>query len=273
MKTENNKVVIVGAGMAGLTAAAYLAKKNVNVLLLEKNGQTGGLMGSFDKNGFIFDSGPRALVNSGIIKPILNDLGIQWEYYENKITLGIEDHLLEINSLADLEKYQHILTELYPKNVAEIKKIVDYIRRLSEYTRILYEFDNPNFSNQMSDKSYIFKRLLPWMVKFLHAIKKLNDFNVPMEVFLNRLTSNQSLIDIITQHFFRQTPLILPLVIFMCTWIISIQKAGQAHSITCSGKKFSSQVLKSSLMRKSPGSFHLSQRLLIQMDTAIIMNS
>ena len=44
------------------------------------------------------------------------------------------------------------------------------------------------------------------MIKFLHAIKKLNDFNVPMEDFLSRLTSNQSLIDIITQHFFRQTP-------------------------------------------------------------------
>lgn len=206
MKTDNNQVLIVGAGMAGLTAASYLARKNFKVLLLEKNDKTGGLLGSFEKDGFFFDSGPRALVNSGIIKPILNDLGIEWEYYENKITLGIEDHLLEINTLADLKNYQRILTELYPENVKDITKIVDYIRQLSEYTRILYEFDNPNFSNQMNDKSYIFKRLLPWMVKFLHAIKKLNDFNVPMENFLSRLTSNQSLIDIITQHFFRQTP-------------------------------------------------------------------
>ena len=66
MKTDNNQVVIVGAGMAGLTAAAYLTRKNVDVLLLEKNDKTGGLLGSFEKNGFFFDSGPRALVNSGI---------------------------------------------------------------------------------------------------------------------------------------------------------------------------------------------------------------
>ena len=76
MKTKNNGIVIVGAGMAGLTAAAYLARENYSVLLVDKNNRCGGLVNTFDYDGFSFDSGPRAFVNSGIVKPILKNLGI-----------------------------------------------------------------------------------------------------------------------------------------------------------------------------------------------------
>ena len=41
---ENKKIVIVGAGMAGLTAAAYLARQNYNVLLLDKNDRMRGII-------------------------------------------------------------------------------------------------------------------------------------------------------------------------------------------------------------------------------------
>ena len=79
--------------MAGLTAAAYLARENYNVLLLDKNDRCGGLVNTFEYNGFSFDSGPRAFVNSGMVKPMLKDLGIDWNYLENKISIGIEDEI------------------------------------------------------------------------------------------------------------------------------------------------------------------------------------
>jgi len=206
MKTENKKVVIVGTGMAGLTAAAYLARNHYEVVLLEKNDRTGGLLGTFEKNGFRFDTGPRALVNSGIIKPMLHDLGIQCEYLGNRISIGIEDQLLQIKELDDIYKFQDLLISLYPESKDEIKSIIQKMYQLAEYTRVLYEFDNPSFSNRMQDKDYIFKELLPWLVKFLRANQKLNKFNMPMETFMKRMTGNQALIDIITQHFFRKTP-------------------------------------------------------------------
>jgi phytoene dehydrogenase-like protein len=206
MEPKKKKTVIAGAGMAGLTAAAYLLRDNFDVLILEKNDKIGGLVGTFEKNGFYFDSGPRAYVNSGIIKPILGDLGINCDYLENKISLGIEDHFLKVNSITDLQEYQEILTRFFPENKGDITAIGKYMNQISEYTKILYEFDNPNFSNQMTDKNYVFTRLLPWVMKFLGAMKKLNSYNMPMETFLGGLTQNQSLIDVITQHFFRKTP-------------------------------------------------------------------
>ena len=114
MKSDQKRVVIVGAGMAGLTAAAYLTRANFNVTLLEKNDRVGGLVGTFESNGFSFDAGPRAFVNSGIVKPILRELGIEFDFLDNVITLGVEDQLFRIRPMDDLQEYQRILGHLYP---------------------------------------------------------------------------------------------------------------------------------------------------------------
>lgn len=206
MKSENNKIVIVGAGMAGLTAGTYLIRENYKVTIVDKNDRIGGLVSTFENDGFFFDSGPRAFVNSGIVKPMLKDLGIQWDFLENVISIGIEDQLFSIRSMEDLQQYHRILVHLYPENKAEIDQIIATIWQLSEYTQVLYEFDNPNFVDLKSDKKFIFKKLIPWTFKFLHALRKFNQFNMPMEDFLKEKISSPSLIDILIQHFFRKTP-------------------------------------------------------------------
>jgi len=206
MHKTNEQIVIVGAGMAGLTAAAYLARAGYNVLLLEKNTRSGGLLGTFSSNGFHFDTGPRALINSGIVKPILKELGIEWTCYENKISIGLEDRLFQVSSIEALEEYQQILIDLYPDDTEDIRRILAAMRELSEYTRVIYEFDNPYFGDQFSNKEYVIKRLLPWTLKFLQALRKFNQFKLPMEDYLHQLTTRQPLIDILTQHFFRGTP-------------------------------------------------------------------
>lgn len=52
------KVVIIGAGFAGLAAAACLAQRGHAVTLLEKNEQAGGRARQFSAEGFVFDMGP-----------------------------------------------------------------------------------------------------------------------------------------------------------------------------------------------------------------------
>ncbi len=206
MKQAEPKTVIVGAGMAGLTAAAYLARESHQVLLLEKNDRVGGLVHTFNMDGFYFDSGPRAFVNSGMVKPILRDLGIEWDYFTNSISIGIEDHLFTVDSLDALEEYKRILNDLYPAAQEDIERILPVIRKLSEYTRVLYRFDNPNFVDFSGNLPYILWELTPWSIQLLRVLRKMKKYNLPMEDFLEQLTDNQSLIDILTQFFFRKTP-------------------------------------------------------------------
>lgn len=52
------KVVVIGAGIGGLASAALLAKDGYQVTLLEARHQVGGRAGSWEKDGFRFDTGP-----------------------------------------------------------------------------------------------------------------------------------------------------------------------------------------------------------------------
>jgi phytoene desaturase len=52
------KVIVIGSGFAGLSAAASLAKEGMEVLVLEKNTTLGGRARLFEEDGFSFDMGP-----------------------------------------------------------------------------------------------------------------------------------------------------------------------------------------------------------------------
>lgn len=52
------KIIVIGAGFAGLSAAALLAKEGYAVTILEKNDQPGGRARVWEKDGFRFDMGP-----------------------------------------------------------------------------------------------------------------------------------------------------------------------------------------------------------------------
>lgn len=54
----NKKIIVIGAGFAGLSAAACLAKKGNSVTILEKNDIAGGRARKFSASGFTFDMGP-----------------------------------------------------------------------------------------------------------------------------------------------------------------------------------------------------------------------
>ena len=52
----NNDVVVIGAGIAGLTAAAILSKAGLKVTVFERETQAGGYLAAFRRGNFIFDT-------------------------------------------------------------------------------------------------------------------------------------------------------------------------------------------------------------------------
>jgi len=52
------KVIVIGAGFAGLAAATVLAKEGYEVTILEKNDQPGGRARIWKQDGYTFDMGP-----------------------------------------------------------------------------------------------------------------------------------------------------------------------------------------------------------------------
>ncbi len=78
MKTDqsNYGVIVIGGGLAGLTAASYLGRAGYRTLVLERSAKLGGRAITREKAGFHFNVGPHALYREGEGCRVLSDLGV-----------------------------------------------------------------------------------------------------------------------------------------------------------------------------------------------------
>lgn len=76
MKTISKKVVIIGAGITGLTTAFYLKKHGIDAVVVDKSKKAGGVIQTCANDGFVYETGP----NTGVLsqpetQELINDLG------------------------------------------------------------------------------------------------------------------------------------------------------------------------------------------------------
>ncbi len=69
------KVVVIGAGFSGLSAACFLAKAGCEVVMLEKNSTIGGRARKFEAAGFTFDMGPSWYWMPDVFERFFNQFG------------------------------------------------------------------------------------------------------------------------------------------------------------------------------------------------------
>ena len=80
---NKKRVVVIGAGFAGLSTACYLAKAGYRVTVLEKNDSAGGRARVFESNGFVFDMGPSWYWMPDVFEKFFADFGKKVsDYYQ-----------------------------------------------------------------------------------------------------------------------------------------------------------------------------------------------
>jgi phytoene dehydrogenase-like protein len=80
---KGKKVIVVGTGIGGAGVSALLAKEGADVLILERNAFAGGKAASFDREGFVYDSGVHWLVRGerGPLGEIAREVGAGIEFH------------------------------------------------------------------------------------------------------------------------------------------------------------------------------------------------
>ncbi|MDP3274010.1 MAG: phytoene desaturase family protein [Deltaproteobacteria bacterium] len=65
---ERLDIVVIGAGMGGLSAAAHLSAQGHRVTVLEQGPSVGGKAGRLEQDGFRFDTGPTLLTMADVLR-------------------------------------------------------------------------------------------------------------------------------------------------------------------------------------------------------------
>lgn len=146
MKTvsgPSERVVVVGAGLGGLSAALHLAGAGREVTIIEREDAPGGRAGRLMDSGFTFDTGPTVLTMPELVADALGAVGenlsdwldlvpldpIYRTYYPDGSTLDV--HADPIRMAAEIEtvigpdeaagylRYVEFLTELYDAEFAD----------------------------------------------------------------------------------------------------------------------------------------------------------
>jgi phytoene dehydrogenase-like protein len=76
------EIVIIGAGLTGLSAALHLARGGCGVTVLEASETVGGRMNSRIQDGFIIDAGFQISLSS---YPMLREICTPWEEFEERV--------------------------------------------------------------------------------------------------------------------------------------------------------------------------------------------
>ena len=72
---QNREIVIIGAGLTGLSTAHNLKKDGHDVVVVEKDGRIGGQIQTHQEDGFVFESGPNTgVVSFPEVKELFDDL-------------------------------------------------------------------------------------------------------------------------------------------------------------------------------------------------------
>ncbi len=124
------KVIVIGSGFAGLSAAASLAQKGYDVTVLEKNESPGGRASQYAQDGFVFDMGPSWYWMPDVFEKYFNKFGKKVSDYYNlqlldpgyRIFWGKNDYT---DIPADFEKLKQLFESWEKGSAKNLEKFMD----------------------------------------------------------------------------------------------------------------------------------------------------
>ncbi|MGB9404236.1 MAG: protoporphyrinogen oxidase [Candidatus Acidiferrales bacterium] len=138
------QVAVIGGGISGLSCAYRLQKLGASVLLLETHDRAGGLIGTVEKNGFRFESGPQSFLGAPQVLELVRDLGLEGKLLKadprapryvlvrgRLRAVPMSPPAILTSSLLSISSRYRILTEALhrsqPPNLEE--SVADFVRR------------------------------------------------------------------------------------------------------------------------------------------------
>ena len=190
------KVVIVGGGIAGLSAGIYARKCGFDVTVLESNRIAGGNCTSWKRKGYLFEGGMHWLTGSSE-KEVLNKM---WRYVGG-LTESVEIHYHEpfieydyqgtpIRFYRNLDSTEKHLLSLAPADEKEIRNLGKNIRKVQNLAMPISDLKGVKVSKKSRPP-------LSLLFTAISAMRLMRSFSkVSREAYINRF-SHEGIRDLI----------------------------------------------------------------------------
>jgi len=138
------KIIVIGAGLGGLSAALMLKIRGFDVCILEQNSFAGGKAGERIKDGFRWDTGPSLITMPFVIDNLFRESGACREDY---LTFETIDPLCRyffpgnpniLNASSDPDRMVRSLSQISPQDAKHWNDFLEYTRKLYRLTADLF---------------------------------------------------------------------------------------------------------------------------------------
>jgi phytoene desaturase len=124
------QVIVIGSGVAGFSAASYLAQKGFEVTVLEKNSMAGGRAREFSANGFTYDMGPSWYWMPDVFEKFYNDFGHTTSDFYNLVRLNPSYRVFDKNGQgvdipANMQDLENLFEKYEPGSGLRLRKFLD----------------------------------------------------------------------------------------------------------------------------------------------------
>ncbi|NWG16978.1 MAG: phytoene desaturase [Chloroflexi bacterium] len=141
-------VVVVGAGVGGLSAAVRLAASGRRVVVMEKNADIGGKMGEVRADGFRWDTGPSVITMRHVVEELFASAGRRLDDYLKllpiePLTRYFYPDGTVLDLARDLPRTLEQISRLDERDVEGYLAFLRYAARLHRVTGPVFIYDQP----------------------------------------------------------------------------------------------------------------------------------
>ena len=165
------KVVVVGAGIAGLSAAIYAKRSGFDVTLIEQHSIAGGMCTSWKRKGYLFEGAVHWLTGSSPkteLYQLWKDtgvLGYNVKVILNDIFYSVEHDGVIINLYRDIDKTVKHLFENSPNDAKRLRRLASDVKTLSCMEMPVYDIKSVKAQNPKRMKLSSLFKMMPAILK------------------------------------------------------------------------------------------------------------
>ncbi len=197
--------VIIGAGISGLFAGNFLAKKGVKTLICEQHTSPGGYVCGFKRKGFYFDAGLQSVCGSGILFPLLKELGLEDRVKFGRsrfrfVTPGSDAVLKSFDDIAE------IFGKEFQDSIQGLRTFASELEEVSQSVKLFMGESSFMFMSGRQKTGYIMSLLKDKISRGrLTALGKYSKITFP--VFAAKHFKNPNLLSLFSNNCYKNAPL------------------------------------------------------------------